>query len=502
MSPDSNRGSAARPPMTPHTGNRHPRSPMKRSMTSPVPRINRPPSMELSSNLDSPFPPFPKTGVRSSSSNSKPKNTGMFAQENSLMAMLHAEPETYIGPKSPRTNGGADVLQKMNTIAPGPFDTRRRASSEEAASQRRSPAPQPQAQQDPTSLSYISAHPTAAAEVVRDVAPSTENSHQSPSLPVPFVAVAPPTNKEGRPVPQRPVRPEPLDGFLAMLKSETEAATTRSESPKTVLPSSPLPVSRSGATDVSIRIPSEPRPLDGSLRSTPLPPSSLSASPNTTELKIKTALKPSVPPMPPLSTLHPYSHQHTIHTSSDSASSTSSTKSFAGSGFRFEMSPPISATSSVSMLSSSSDDGRGVDATPLVRGLQVRNEQSQPQWRAAELEQSVSPALLGETTANMLESPLREIFTTTGRAPESPIVPSFPSPPSKRPIPSRSGALPSASAIPGGQADLTGKQQKPSVRRPGTASKHTCRGCNQPIMGKSVKAADGRLTGRYHKHCE
>ena len=38
-------------------------------------------------------------------------------------------------------------------------------------------------------------------------------------------------------------------------------------------------------------------------------------------------------------------------------------------------------------------------------------------------------------------------------------------------------------------------------RQRGIVSKHVCRGCIDPIVGKSVKAADGRLTGRYHKQC-
>lgn len=38
-------------------------------------------------------------------------------------------------------------------------------------------------------------------------------------------------------------------------------------------------------------------------------------------------------------------------------------------------------------------------------------------------------------------------------------------------------------------------------RRPGTAGKGNCRGCGEVIVGKSVKAADGRLTGRWHKQC-
>jgi hypothetical protein len=38
------------------------------------------------------------------------------------------------------------------------------------------------------------------------------------------------------------------------------------------------------------------------------------------------------------------------------------------------------------------------------------------------------------------------------------------------------------------------------VRR-GTVGKSVCRGCKLVIEGKSVKAADGRLTGRWHKAC-
>jgi len=43
------------------------------------------------------------------------------------------------------------------------------------------------------------------------------------------------------------------------------------------------------------------------------------------------------------------------------------------------------------------------------------------------------------------------------------------------------------------------------MRRPSqphtTASKGNCKGCGQPIIGKSVSSADGRLSGRYHKEC-
>jgi hypothetical protein len=44
------------------------------------------------------------------------------------------------------------------------------------------------------------------------------------------------------------------------------------------------------------------------------------------------------------------------------------------------------------------------------------------------------------------------------------------------------------------------RTQTPLSRR-GTGARPTCRGCNKIIEGKSVKAADGRLTGRWHKAC-
>ena len=41
----------------------------------------------------------------------------------------------------------------------------------------------------------------------------------------------------------------------------------------------------------------------------------------------------------------------------------------------------------------------------------------------------------------------------------------------------------------------------PHSRKPKKPSKGNCRGCGELIHGKSVSSADGRLTGRYHKQC-
>ena len=39
------------------------------------------------------------------------------------------------------------------------------------------------------------------------------------------------------------------------------------------------------------------------------------------------------------------------------------------------------------------------------------------------------------------------------------------------------------------------------TRKPAVANKGSCRGCGELIKGKSVSSADGRLTGRYHRSC-
>ena len=52
------------------------------------------------------------------------------------------------------------------------------------------------------------------------------------------------------------------------------------------------------------------------------------------------------------------------------------------------------------------------------------------------------------------------------------------------------------------QSPLPPPPQAPLPRPPRTAAKKgNCKGCGNPIMGKSVSSADGRLTGRYHKPC-
>ncbi|KAF2432433.1 hypothetical protein EJ08DRAFT_132596 [Tothia fuscella] len=77
--------------------------------------------------------------------------------------------------------------------------------------------------------------------------------------------------------------------------------------------------------------------------------------------------------------------------------------------------------------------------------------------------------------------------------PEEPRLPTQISPPRRRPEPV---------LFPRKNTSTTQAPVRPPVyRQPAPVSKGECRGCRTEIYGKSVKAADGRLTGRYHKEC-
>lgn len=82
-------------------------------------------------------------------------------------------------------------------------------------------------------------------------------------------------------------------------------------------------------------------------------------------------------------------------------------------------------------------------------------------------------------------SPVAELRSPPSSAPMSPRLPQMPRP--IRPGDPYANVPPSPAG---------------SLRRPTTPGfKGNCRGCGEMIVGKSVSSADGRLTGRYHKHC-
>jgi hypothetical protein len=111
---------------------------------------------------------------------------------------------------------------------------------------------------------------------------------------------------------------------------------------------------------------------------------------------------------------------------------------------------------------------------------------------------------------------LQPVPLKTNTSPRKPLSPP-PAQPAQPPKSSNDFSLPrAASPSPSSQLPRTRAQSPPfppppqpgthrpmpHIRRPTTPGvRPICRGCNKTIEGKSVKAADGRLTGRWHKQC-
>jgi hypothetical protein len=495
LSPDGSNSSGRRTPLTPLTG-RPGRSPGMRSATSPSPGLPREPSQILTGNMDCAFPPFPT------------------ARSKSAAKVKSPVPDAHYAPRSPMAMGGGNVARKLDRAATSPFIPTTRSTSRSPSVNTSNRAPpaitidQPPVERASSPM-FRSASPVSYE---RPASPPTRSASppQAPASPTLSTASTSPTNREGRPIPQRPVRPEPLDGFLALLKSESEAAGQQL-SKMTIRSNTfplPPPVPRSPEIGSVVRSPSAPpvrqrRPtISGSSQSAPsdsLPTISTTAPALPPLPTTSTAMAPALPPLPSAADLQKHAHP-IVHAPSDSASSASSTRSF-----KSDISPPVSASSSVSMLSTTLGDLS--DTSLIVPSLQLKSKQSnrlspddafKQNFVAAEQPVSIGERLDSPTEKMDHFSPITPRASHELDLPESPIVPGF--------LPQRSPS--SMSAVSATSTPMAspptehGFSSRPtSAKRPGTSSKHICRGCSEPIQGKSVKAADGRLTGRYHKHC-
>ncbi|GME37915.1 Zinc finger LIM-type protein [Neofusicoccum parvum] len=128
-----------------------------------------------------------------------------------------------------------------------------------------------------------------------------------------------------------------------------------------------------------------------------------------------------------------------------------------------------------------------------------------------------TPSLSQQNAPEELQQPLSPPqIRPVDEAPESPMDPAIQRGMFTPRRPSDSSALPEIQSVvqdaampPVPPVPSQEEQLKPVSRtrtgsvgkRPGTAGKGNCRGCGELIVGKSVKAADGRLTGRWHKQC-
>jgi uncharacterized CHY-type Zn-finger protein len=492
-----------------------PKSPFKmtRSVTSPVTRSMAPPSPDYTSNLDCAFPPFPAKNGTPKSAKPRPREHLEPYQQD------YAQPSPLFAPLSPRFDGGENVTKRMNSIAPGPFDgTADRRPSTSSATKSFLEEGQVLGHRrigTHDSIASSKSLPKQRSSVTSNASRSSAYSNRSiglPSRPKPGMSGA----NTLPPLPTTSEQAEGIDAFLDRLQKEsTKPFRASQENLATAAPS------RQNSRDRREPPPRPRRPSEKDLPPSDMtdldPPDFMSLSNNMfpsrgssrsgSESDMPRGLAPahSLRPPPLVASGLGDAPLNVLHTPSDSGFSDDS---YASSGYRSmassRSSPPESEaahsrqTSKISRpdniieepVERSASPESYAEARPVIAPRSyMRPDGAEPYPRA------LSPGYRQDT------------FPPGGyaRYPESPMDPAIqmgaPTPRDifeREPVTPQDPAQVNASP-PRRIADPEPQPQE--VRRPKGGSKGNCRGCSEPIIGKSVKDSSGRLTGRYHKHC-
>lgn len=484
-----------------------------RSVTSPMPRLHstRPPSPELTGNMDCAFPAFPikeATSGRSTPSNGRATPTGSDrAPSRAASRAQTLEPESSsVEPKSPGL-----VLQKFETLRTGPFTARRQGSGD---SKEESDAPE---QKQPSQAG-------AEEQNVPSTTSPQENKETGKRKPPPRPARL--SYDQLSPVLLEQFSAEPGAMFLPQSELVHRADRNNTYPPSQESSHSHTP-SRSLATmrsEPALRLPER----KASLPSADMPQTTTSTQtapelPKRSSSRVGTRIDYRMQNAPPVPRPVQQHRNYSTHTPSESGSSTVSSANTYSSG----PSPISSAASSVDPFTPLTPASNSHEEDEQMRptGLGVRNQQK-PGFRA-ELPPHRSPPRKfvrpsvdnsrkpDRIYAPPLESPMDPALRLGAPyEPWEPVTPDSAVDVSNssrlgqsggsqtlKPIP-HTVPIPAYATSPGSASPMSPSAFENHFRpsRP-TPVKPSCRGCGLVIEGKSVKAADGRLTGRWHKSC-
>ncbi|GAB7342997.1 hypothetical protein MBLNU457_g1093t1 [Dothideomycetes sp. NU457] len=504
-------------PLSPVSDNGYggPRRPSAtRSATNPNPRsvFAQPPSPLLSSNLDCAFPPFlspsfPPSRPGSPKSNvSSPKAPSMFEAN---------------GFRKPRQESLSSAVSRSETRSPAPPEP----SLQELRQQEKQKDARLADQSHNTHESSFPQRTRSREEQKTNTARSPPTSQNtSPNL-----TPGPLDMNKTRPPPTRPSRPGDVDGFLVKMKDEAEKESgsapnlMRPDMRSHTFPTKQMPLAQQ--EPAVHRRPSEPvhqfsrpfraperlaTPNASSVR--PAPPVRAETMPYQSSTCVasrsppprnpsRNAHRPEVRTQPLAPTGSTAQYAHANHTPSDSGSSSLSAVSTSSA------SPPLSVASSMSGFSTDGDK-----TAQVIPPIQETKQWLPPQRAYAPLVRAAT-----ETAPNF-STPRAAKLASPPESPMDPMMlqPNFIAGAGRTPMASHNTAqdsqqdyfanvqpAPPVSSQPQSKPQPITPPAEP-ISRPSTATgkrSHTCRGCEQPIIGKSVKAADGRLTGRYHKSC-
>lgn len=509
------------PPLPPADGRRSPLKFPSQSTNSPY--SSRSPSPNVSTSQDSAFPLFPTSKSRSTTPTTPSEINQSFASYRIDYQTLRDSRSSF-APISPRDNGGGSILQRMDSIAPGPFHLSSKDSARPGAHKRTATM---------GSSKDFHYEPTAAAGKAHTSRPSTAGSGASRKPSLSSISGGPRStlNRDTSEIPDLPT------GYTFSRRSQTAEivhdamAFGPTQHDPVIEALGPENRSRSYPWEKHDRQGDEEPRKDTRRPSAPAlhvtRPSVAAAIRPLHEIGSVSSFKPSrsvrgraqspatVNPMEPLSetfdrmdsrsdgrneTASRVSNQaasqgskmkHTHHTPSGSVSSIDSFGSGVRSGSS-SSSPPLSASPHRQKKTSHEMNRNG----SLMRDFQFGITKP-PNLKEAPRDLPFSKIDIGspETSVpietGVLSPGLRiDPAVHSGRAspatPDDHLAPSFP-------LGSGNLLLSPAPLAPPRTTSPQRKGTKPN--------KGKCRGCGELIIGKSVSSADGRLTGRYHKRC-
>ncbi|KAL3422792.1 LIM1 domain-containing protein [Phlyctema vagabunda] len=514
------------------------RPPPLRSATAPIQRP--PPSPEFMTGLDSPFPPFPGSKAQSRPRTPQPQQRPQEYGGHGGLGQK-AENDARFAPVSPRTATSGGLLQRMNTIAPGPFDPRGRTGA--STHQRTKTAGS--IHEVPLLLSTESQKhaPKLSTSSIKSRSSSKNSIDQTGGVQVPKVirkngygGFGPPSDTAFAPMPLSP------DSRSQTFPRESHSQDTNARRPSE-------PAANLGS-DASFRRPSTASRLGDSTSTSPPRGRRPSAGPDTTRIPpprgvsliraSRDARLGDAPPMPSnVNLAAEFGIGNPYHTPSESTSSNESRSSHHSKTSSRSTPPMTSPAGSRRRPSRQHSNTSNIDL--LMSEIQSSMSDLQPKEIAATappLKLSTSPTLIAATPLPIVNQTSRAAPPSSSYGVQEPkLLPSTYGIQEPKSLPSSYGIQESKQisssygvqepsllspdspvdpAVQGGRLSPTPRKASSSqpppltrnatsannTRRP-TTSKGSCKHCLLPIKSgqKSVSSADGRLTGRYHKTC-
>lgn len=520
------------------------RMPFLRSSTSPLP--SRPGSPVLPSPQDCAFPPFPMAKPKSTAPATPLESSFSFPgrpQEQVETAAEHA-------PLNPHADADVDgnIMQKVNSIAPGPFNLRGHADFK-SSGHRKSPSMG-------SSRDFVRASRSASPKT-HVHRPSTSSSNYTSNLSLSSISAGPRStlDRSRTEVPVVPSMPRPSfqdesDGSAHVPLPSFDFGCFGHENRSVTFP-----------LDDRTAAPSEPRPTMDRVQSEPLsrshkprPSVAVAAMQPLCEIGSTSSFKPSrsvrgraispavdnlntshsvnahasesrddrrlgdAPPVPvPAQAAEVSGHENPYHKPQESTSSNESYSSGVKSGSSISTqheSTSSNGSYSFGIKGDSSRSSPPLNESPRSRDAHAPDDNQVRNMFKGFIFDVEEPSTLEETAPMQDEQiegylqPLRMIAPAPPSATKA-----ISSPPGDAPArylsPATSPDEYMGSSIAPQMNNLRvspapsahSRYPEPSVRRPSPANKGHCRGCGYLIQGKSVSSADGRLTGRYHKQC-